>query len=81
MSQQSIFQPCWEASSQVGGGGGGGGGWGTLIFSYIRRLGSFFGDQACMSLHLSKYHVGNHMSWLDLLLSFEFIFSSGGHYD
>ena len=25
------------------GGGGGGGGGGTLIFSYIRRLGSFFG--------------------------------------
>ena len=27
----------------VGGGGGGGGG--TLIFSYIRRLGSYFGVQ------------------------------------
>ena len=26
---------------------GGGGGWGgTLIFSFIRRLGSFFGDQS-----------------------------------
>ena len=24
-------------------GGGGGGGGGTLIFSYLRRLGSFFG--------------------------------------
>ena len=23
--------------------GGGGGGWGTLVFSYIRWLGSFFG--------------------------------------
>ena len=29
-----------------GGGGGGGGGWGgTLIFSYIRRRGQFFGVQ------------------------------------
>ena len=27
------------------GGGGGGGEGGTLIFSYIRRLGSFFGVQ------------------------------------
>ena len=32
---------CWMAVPQWGGGGGGG----TLIFSYIRRLGSFFGVQ------------------------------------
>ena len=30
-------------SRSKGAGGGGGGGGGTLIFSYIHRLGSFFG--------------------------------------
>ena len=33
-------------------GGGGGGGGGTLIFSYIRRLGSFFGGFKILNFNI-----------------------------
>ena len=39
-----LVYECAHISSLVTTPGGGGGG-GTLIFSYIRRLGSFFGVQ------------------------------------
>ena len=40
-----------------GGGGGGGGGWhgGTLIFSYIRRLGSFGGGGGGRNFEFQYY--------------------------
>ena len=36
--------------------------------------------QACLSLHLSKYHVvGDHMSWL-ILENGEYVFFTGGNH-
>ena len=43
VSDAVLLDPLTEDAFPMGGGGGGGGG--TLIFSYIRRLGSFFGVQ------------------------------------